>query len=102
MIKMTPRQMKIIERLGATIHAELGDAVPLMAAKGIVQLGLDAVCRDLGIELAAVQDYDKPAKLDFNRRLSEKIGERLKRLYIPDARIAEMKALLHQTYQQVM
>lgn len=94
--------MKIIEQLGARIHAELGEKVPLMAAKGIVQLGLDAACHELGVELAAVQDFDKPGKLAFNDLLLKKIGERLKRLYIPDERVAEIRDLLEETYQQIM
>jgi hypothetical protein len=101
MVKMTPRQAAIIQKLGEVLQKEVGD-ISLPAAKGVVQFGLDDACRELGIELEAVQAYDAQGKLAFNARLIEKIGGRLARLQVSGARIERIKQALVVTYQRVM
>ena len=101
MIKFTPRQKQIIDKLADALRKEAGDMTDTVA-KGIVQLGLDDACHDLGIELNSVQDRDKAGKIAFNALLLDKIAIRLRRLYLPEERIGSITGKLQKVYEKIM
>ena len=101
MIKFTPRQKQIIDNLAGALQKEAGDMTDTVA-KGIIQLGLDEACRELGIELSSVQERDKAGRLAFNNLLLDKIAIRLRRLYMPDERIEAIRGRLQKVYEKIM
>jgi len=101
MTKRTGRQDNIIQALGEEMN-RLEPSISVPVAKGIIHYSVENGCKDMGIELAEVQNFSDEKKIEAVGRFFDHVRERLPRYRIEPDRAKEITDSLMKKYKEVM